>query len=542
LKPELQARVGTVLRTRRLSLLAHAELSQILDSAGSPICVVSHERRISRFNRAFAALVDTAGREIKGALFDEALPWKPFIPELDLLGAVLAGGEVSDAQVAVEDPAGIQPQRVFLVTAAPFRGLDGELLGAILDLKDITKLKQAKADLREHRDRLQQALTELVRVQDHLVRQERLRALGQMAGSMARDFAGTLSVILGHAERLIDEREDVLDAEAAAWLRSIADTARSGAGTVEEILRFTKPRDTADPRKPLDLNEVLEEAIALTRSGWEDEARATSAPIALRRSLGRLPRVLGNEAELREALVNLISNAVDAMPGGGTLAFCTRQEDDTAIIEVSDTGVGMDEETDRRALEPFFTTKGERGTGLGLTMVYGFVKRHHGSMSLKSSPGAGTTVVLRLPLLPDVGAAPGAGVEAKVEATPSERPLHVLVVDDHPMVRDGLKAMLVADGHTVDVAEDGIAGLRAFQRGRHDLVITDKVMPTMGGERLAAFIRTTSPRTPIILVTGYADSDGKRPPSVDVVLQKPVSRDRLRQAIRALVAKSQAQP
>lgn len=538
LKPELQARVGTVLRTRRLSLLAHAELSQILDSAGSPICVVSLERRITRCNRAFAALVGTEGRELKGEVFDETLPWKTFIPEHDLLGAVLAGGEVSDAQVAVDGPEA-QGQRVFLVTAAPFRGLDGELLGAILDLKDITKLKQAKAELREHRDRLQAALAELVRVQDHMVRQERLRAFGQMAGTMTHDFAGTLHRILGLAEHAFEARRDQLDAEAAGWLRSIAEAARGGATTLEEIRRFTKLHDVNDPRASADPNEVLEAAIAATKPSWQAEARDASATISIRRNLSRMPPLLCNEAELREALVNLITNAVDAMPEGGTLTFRSRAEDDTAVIEVSDTGVGMDEETDRRALEPFFTTKGERGTGLGLTMVYGFVKRHNGSMSIKSQPGTGTTVILRLPLVPaaaEAAAAPPG--PAPAGALPPERPLRILVVDDHPMIRDGLKTLLTGEGHTVDVAEDGIAGLRAFQRGRHELVILDKVMPALGGERLAAFIRTTSPRTPIILFTGYADSDAPRPPAVDVMLQKPVSPDRLRQAIRALAARA----
>jgi CheY-like chemotaxis protein/anti-sigma regulatory factor (Ser/Thr protein kinase) len=256
------------------------------------------------------------------------------------------------------------------------------------------------------------------------------------------------------------------------------------------------------------------------------------------------PVVPGVESELREALTNLVFNAVDAMPEGGTLSLRTRRTSDDSrpeapdrvYIEVSDSGVGMDAETQRRCLEPFFTTKGERGTGLGLATVYGSVQRHNAEIYILSAPGRGTTVQL-------VFAA------AREEAVPKEPPRRhnlpsqrILVVDDDPLLLKSLRDTLALDGHAVTTATGGLAGLEAFSAAREaempfDLVITDLGMPYVDGRQVAGGIKELSPSTPVILLTGWGQrlmDDGELPAHVDRVLNKPPKLTELRAALAAV--------
>jgi CheY-like chemotaxis protein len=240
-----------------------------------------------------------------------------------------------------------------------------------------------------------------------------------------------------------------------------------------------------------------------------------------------VPPVAGEESPLREALTNLIFNAVDAMPGGGTLTVRTRRQGETCIFEIADTGTGMTEEVRQRCLEPFFSTKGEHGTGLGLAMVFGIVQRHGGSLDIYSTPGQGTTFSVKLPLM----SASGNHV-AEAKATRPTRALRILVVDDEAPVRDTLAAILAADGHEVELGMDGADGLKRFGTGHFDVVITDKAMPGMNGDQMAAAIKGMAPQTPIILLTGFGlFYDKKEFPHIDVLASKPVRIPALREAL-----------
>jgi CheY-like chemotaxis protein/anti-sigma regulatory factor (Ser/Thr protein kinase) len=257
-----------------------------------------------------------------------------------------------------------------------------------------------------------------------------------------------------------------------------------------------------------------------------------------------LPAVMAVESEIREALVNLIFNAADAMPDGGTLTVRTkiapaRDAQRRIAIEISDTGVGMDEDTRRRCLEPFFTTKGERGTGLGLAMVYGIVQRHGGDVEIESAPGQGTTFRLLLP----VGVTHAAAGKTIADLAVPVRQ-RILIVDDDPLLIRSLRDILEGDGHVVVCANAGQEGLDSFRAARaagndFAVVVTDLGMPGMDGRQVAGAVKAASPGTPVILLTGWGErllAEGDVPPHVDVVLSKPPKLRDLRQALARCLA------
>jgi CheY-like chemotaxis protein/anti-sigma regulatory factor (Ser/Thr protein kinase) len=298
---------------------------------------------------------------------------------------------------------------------------------------------------------------------------------------------------------------------------------------------------------PVDLSVLVQQVIDLTRARWYDIPQQRGIVIELRSELGQnLPPVAGIESEIREALINLVFNAVDALPEGGKLTIRTKTSESPAPtqqvnVEVSDSGMGMDEETRRRCLEPFFTTKGERGTGLGLAMVYGVARRHKADIDVESAIGEGTTVRLRFQV------AVPSPADARLEAPEAMPPrLRILSVDDDPLLIKSLRDALEADGHAVVTANGGQEGIDAFraaeERDEHfAVVITDLGMPYVDGRKVASAIKTDSPSTPVILLTGWGQrlvAEGDVPPHVDRVLNKPPKLKELRAALAELAGAS----
>ena len=237
----------------------------------------------------------------------------------------------------------------------------------------------------------------------------------------------------------------------------------------------------------------------------------------------------GEEFAIRELLTNLIFNAVDAMPDGGTITLGTMMDGSSVRLSVSDTGTGMSEEVKRRCLEPFFTTKGAGGTGLGLAMVQGIVQRHNGTVDIESNLGHGTTFIIRFPIQ-RAGKTPI--MPAQVSAV--SRSLHVLVVDDEPLLCAITEAFLMDDGHTVETVNSGAAALERLKTGQFALVITDRAMPGMNGDQLAAAIHQSVPSLPVILMTGFGDimhSANEMPPHINAILSKPLTQASLRTAL-----------
>jgi PAS domain S-box-containing protein len=382
---------------------------------------------------------------------------------------------------------------------------------------------------------LQVAYDDLRQTQQAVMQHERLRALGQMASGIAHDINNAISPVALYTESLL-EREATLSAHGRDQLQIIQRAVHDVAATVARLREFYRQREQQLTLAPVQLNELVQQVVDLTRARWSDMPQQRGITIELRTELAAdLPAVMGVESEIREALTNLIFNAVDALPEGGTLTLRTEAVEPGQVqIEVGDTGTGMDENARRRCLEPFFTTKGERGTGLGLAMVYGVVQRHSAELEIDSAVGQGTTVRLRFAAA--AGAAPP--VQAPVADAVPKR-LQILLVDDDPILLKSLRDTLESDGHTIATANSGQEGIdlfRAALNGEHafDVVVTDLGMPYVDGRQVASVVKTASPSTPVIMLTGWGQrlvAEGDVPAHADLVLSKPPKLRDLREAL-----------
>ena len=361
--------------------------------------------------------------------------------------------------------------------------------------------------------------------QEHLVQSEKARALGEMAGGVAHEFNNILAIILGKTQlllgRVIDDgvREGLGHVEEAAW---------RAADIVRRMQGFAATR-SGEATDVVDVNTLAHDAITLTRGLWKDEAEAQGIRVEVITDLEDVPLVHGNATELREAVTNLVLNAIDAMSRGGRLRLSTRTQDRGVSITVVDTGEGMSTEVRRRIFDPFFSTRSPRRTGLGLSVVQGIVSRHGGWVEVASEPGQGTTVTLWLPaasqhLSAAPAPAPSAARGDEAPAAPSDEPLSVLVIEDEEQIRSMLVDALQRAGHHVDAAADGLTGLARVQSGRFDGVLTDLSLPEKSGLEVARAVKGLRPDTPVVLVTGWGhalDPVRLRESGVDLTLVKP---------------------
>ncbi len=391
---------------------------------------------------------------------------------------------------------------------------------------------------------LQQAYDELGKSQKAMLQQERLRALGQMASGVAHDINNAISPVTLYTGSLL-ERGGFDDAARAALLiiqQSIGDVAK----TVARMREFSRPREAQSPLARINLNDLVLQVIDITRVRWRDQPQASGHVITVYADLAAdLPVILGADSEIRDALVNLVFNAIDAMPQGGALTIRTacvidtpggrkHRARETVMLEVTDTGAGMTEEARSRCLEPFFSTKGERGTGLGLPMVYGMVQRHNAELDIDSAPGQGTKVTVRFSTL---------GIKTKSTPAPAHSrrpgPMRILVVDDDPLIIDAMEAALIADGHSVVTASGGQQAIDLFSAALSgtepiQAVITDLGMPHVDGRQVAAAIKAADMSVRVIMLTGWGQQlqeDNDVPKHVDRVLNKPPTLVDLRNAL-----------
>jgi CheY-like chemotaxis protein len=352
--------------------------------------------------------------------------------------------------------------------------------------------------------------------------------MGQMASGMAHHVNNLLAIISGRTQLLLARKPSP---ETQRPLEIIQRATFDAAEVVRRVLGFASMHPAA-AKAPVDVNEIVREVVELTRPRWRDEAQRRSLTIDVSTELGQIARVAGEAPALREVVMNLLFNAIDALPDGGHIVVRTWSADAWVFCAVADDGVGMDDEIRRRALEAFFTTKGPQATGLGLSVAHSIVQRHGGELSLRPNEGKGTVITLRLPQV-----APEAVV---AESAPSSagRALRILVIDDEQPVRDALADSLAEDGHTVIAAASGPEGLARLADGvKVDVVMTDLGMPEMTGWDVARAVRTRHPGLPIGLITGWAValelSDEERH-AVDFVIAKPYTTDALRSALSAL--------
>lgn len=372
---------------------------------------------------------------------------------------------------------------------------------------------------------LEKAYKELTETQEQLVRSERLRALGEMAGGVAHDFNNVLGSILGRAQLLMKVTQDP---KLLKSLKIIEQSALDGAEVVRRIQEFTRVHKSTN-FMAVDLNQIVEDAIEQTKPMWKDQAQKQGIHIQVTRELKPCHDVEGIASELREVLSNIILNSVDALNKTGQISFSTYQDDDNVYLRVSDDGMGMPEEVRKRIFDPFFTTKGKRGTGLGLSVAYGIISRHKGEIQIQSQEGKGTVTTIRLPKASEY--------EAGQPAQPAqrlERKLRILVVDDDENIRSILNDILALEGHLVVEADSGNSAVETFEPEKFDLVITDLGMPGMSGWEVAKSVKEKDPAKPVILISGWGgqiDNQKLKESKIDFLLCKPFNIEQIRSVL-----------
>ncbi len=377
-------------------------------------------------------------------------------------------------------------------------------------------------------NRLRSAMEDLRTTQTRVAEGETLRAMGRMASGMAHHVNNLLAVISGRTQLLLVR---ATQPEVRRPLEIIQRATFDAADVVRRVLGFASMQPAAEAAA-VDLNEIVREVVELARPRWRDEAQMRALVIDVGLELDGVPGVAGDAPSLREVVMNLLFNAIDALPKGGTIRIATWSADAWVFCSVADDGVGMDDAVRRQALEPFFTTKGPSGTGLGLSVANSIVQRHRGELSLRPNEPQGTVVTLRLP---QASAGPAAPPPAP---TPEGPPMRVLVIDDEPLVREALADSLIEDGHSVIQVASGAEGLARLAEGADvDVVLTDFGMPEMTGWDVARAVRTRHPGLPIGLITGWAValqiSDEERR-GVDFLLAKPYTTEALRAAFAGI--------
>ena len=423
----------------------------------------------------------------------------------------------------------------FAVSLFFARGLSKPVEKIVAGSKEnLTRRVQAEENLREKNEELKKALEELKATQQQVIQQERLSAVGQMASGIAHDFNNTLMPILGFTELLLENDNLLSDREEARrCLEMLRTSAKDAASVVARLREFYRPAISEEAFPVVDLAKIVRQAVALTEPKWRSQSQARGVTFEVVAEIAETPFVAGEEAALREVLTNLIFNAVDAMPEGGRITLQTTIEGENAVVRVVDTGTGMSEIVRQRCLEPFFSTKGENGTGLGLSMVHGIVERHHGRLQIHSEQGRGTAFTISLPLASEASEMVPAGAPNNDFSSAG---LRVLVVDDEAPVLDVLARYLRCDGHAVATAASGREALEKFRRNPFDLVLVDRAMPEMSGDQTAKSIREVKRDVPIVMVTGFSSFDKASPPeAIDEVLYKPITLDALRGTIGRLL-------
>lgn len=575
-----------LLRATR-AVMGELDLQQILDR------IVTEAAAITGCLHVKLLLVDHANAVLRvGALRGTTLPEGFQIPlGAGLSGKVAATGEplfvvdpggspdnilaAMDTQTGVMTYLGLPIKSGDLVLGVlTFNTTDphhyrAEELAYLASFADYAAIAIEKARLFQE---LNESYAYLQVAQDELIRTEKLRALGQMSAGIAHDLNNTLAAILGQVE-LLGLR--TRDPEVQETLRILEMAATDGAQVVRRLQDFARQRERS-PLTPVDLAQVVTEALEITRPRWRDELQRHGWVIDIRLQLVGIPSILGYAPEVREVLTNLILNAVDAMPQGGALSFSAReagggQSGGQAIgqfgngnetdfqsalpdrpvaelptcpaaawveLRVTDTGIGMSEDVRKRIFDPFFTTKGGRGTGMGLSVVYGIMERHGGHVVVRSTRGQGTTVALRFQKTQESLAAKGPTQQGALVTAPRR----LLVVDDDPTVRTTLASMLRVVGHLVTEAEGGAAGIGLLGKVSVDLVLTDLGMPDVTGWDVARAVKSQTPKVPVVLLTGWGEQGAGEPPAaglVNCVLGKPVRMQDLLDVIEELTKRAE---
>ncbi|HET7343585.1 MAG TPA: response regulator [Methylomirabilota bacterium] len=482
-------------------------LEQLIASAGDAIITVAADDVVDGWNPAAERTFGLSAEQAQGRRITELLPER----EYAAARAKLAQGAEREA-FEISRPLGRPRPLTLAVTLSGLRNRQGGLDGLIAIVRDITTQREIESQLHQS---------------------EKLTALGQLAGGIAHDFNNLLQAILGYAQLMKQNPSNTEMIERS--LNIVESAAIDGSETVRRIQQFARLRPDEQFVR-VDINQIVQDAVAIIKPRWEEKIARDRRPLDLRLDLQARQPVLGRPAALSEVFTNLILNAIDAMPEGGTLSIGTR---DTATREVrvtvADTGIGMPETVRQRIFEPFYSTKGDAGSGLGLSMTYSIVRRHSGEIHVDSEPGAGTTFTLTFPVGRET---PGGNAATPGDA--ARRQMRVLLVDDNPQVLSALSEMMRASGHTVSPTSSPPAALKDYGASRFDVVVTNIGMAEMNGWEFAERLRGLDARVPLLFITGWGlrEEDHARLAGLGVrrCLFKPVRPDELDAALQDAVA------
>ncbi|MDQ3804611.1 MAG: response regulator [Acidobacteriota bacterium] len=390
-------------------------------------------------------------------------------------------------------------------------------------LKNVEVAEAQAEQARKHVKELSRYVAEQERIRVQFSQVEKLSAVGSLASGVAHDFNNCLASICGRAELMLKYTSDP---KMRRGLEIIVKSARDGAKTVKRIQDFARQRRDHD-FATVSVDQLLLDVSEITRPRWKDSAEAGGVHINLSVSNRSGAHVLGDESELRDVLVNMVFNAVDAMPAGGQLALAAETRDEKVVITVRDTGSGMGSEVRSRVFDPFFTTKGVEGMGLGLSVSYGIIRRHGGTIKVESEVGQGSTFRVILPLAECAGwSANEADAGASAVQNQRCRMTKILVVDDEEPVRELLSDILEDEGAEVTLAASGAEALAQFEAGKFDAVLTDLGMPGMNGWELLRLISERDQQVPLAVITGWGElvsTHEEKAARVEWVLTKPFS-------------------
>jgi PAS domain S-box-containing protein len=375
---------------------------------------------------------------------------------------------------------------------------------------------------------IERDITEKKKMEQQLLQSEKLKSLGELSGGVAHDFNNVLAAILGRVQLLKiqfkppsgkqEKRKSMLDLMKS--LEIIERASLDGAETVRRIQEFSRKRTDDKNFTQSDINQLLDNALEFTSVRWKNEAESKGIKINIQKEYSSLPSTLGSAAELREVFTNLINNALDAMPQGGSIKIKTYKENSHIFVKIEDTGAGIPEDIRNRIFDPFFTTKGVQSTGLGMSISYGIIHRHKGTIVVNSCEGKGTTFTIKLPILEKLLEKKG----TVVTIPRRQRKARILVLDDEEDVGQLLSDILASEGHEVEVASNGSQGIEMFKKKSFDMVFTDLGMPSMSGWEVAEKIKTINRKVPVALVTGWnieLKDQEMRDKNIDLVIHKP---------------------
>jgi signal transduction histidine kinase/ActR/RegA family two-component response regulator len=356
---------------------------------------------------------------------------------------------------------------------------------------------------------------------------QKMAALGELSFGVAHNVNNTLTGILGRAQLILRNSND--KAKIESGLELIIKSAEDGAHIIRRIQDFARQRPSRE-FETISIADLLKDACEMTRPRWE--ARSEFAQIRFTLHAECDAHIKGDPVELREVLVNMIYNAIDAMPSGGEIRLSTQENRERVVICLGDTGSGMTADVKQRLFDPFFTTKGKAGTGMGLAVSFGIIRRHEGSIEVDSEPGRGTTFKISLPKVIPASVEAGGALSQATAAAPGDDKIRVLVVDDETHVREVLIEALEAEGCEVVSAESGEIALAVYDQyeGKFDAVFTDIGMPAMSGWELCTEIRERSKTMPLAIISGWADAisvQSRDAVKADWIVAKPFDIDKI---------------